>query len=78
MNYRLSPSTEEDLDKVWRYVAEQASEDTAQTLVYDIVDESYLVYYRIETDVVVISRVLHGSQDQVAAWRESEGETEQT
>jgi plasmid stabilization system protein ParE len=45
MNYRLSPSAEEDLDKVWHFV---------------------------------ISRVLHGSQDQVAAWRESDGETEQT
>lgn len=98
MTYQLSPFAEEDLDKIWHYVAEQASEDTADKIVYDIVDgcvmlarypnagrlrpdlgpdvrcivvEKYLVYYRVEREVVLISRVFHGSRDQVAAWQES-------
>ena len=35
--------------------------------------ESHVIYYRVETDVL-IARVLHGRRDQVAAWHE--GSTE--
>jgi toxin ParE1/3/4 len=39
--------------------------------------EKHLIYYRQEGGLVVISRVLHGSRDQAAAWQESPEREEQ-
>jgi toxin ParE1/3/4 len=33
--------------------------------------EHYVVYYRRESDEVLIARILHGRRDQLAAWSES-------
>jgi toxin ParE1/3/4 len=38
MSYRLSPLTEQDLDEIWSYVAEDASLTTADRLIDDIVN----------------------------------------
>src|SRR3974390_1044629 len=37
MSYRLSPLAEQDLDEIWSYVAEDASQTTADRLIDDIV-----------------------------------------
>jgi toxin ParE1/3/4 len=38
MSYRLSPLAEQDLEKIWSYVAEDSSADRADRLVDAIVD----------------------------------------
>jgi toxin ParE1/3/4 len=33
--------------------------------------EKYVIYYRQESEDVLIARILHGRRDQIAAWSES-------
>lgn len=39
MPYRLSALAEQDLEKIWSYVAEDASPDTADRLIDAIIDD---------------------------------------
>ena len=98
-HYRLSPLAESDLDDIWLRIAQDASTDTADQVITDIVNrfallaehphagrtrdeispgvrsfavESYIVYYRPDPNGVSIARVLHGSRDQPAAFKQSE------
>ena len=38
--------------------------------VRSIAVENYIIYYRLEGDVL-IARILHGRRDQIAAWSEA-------
>ena len=97
MRYRLSPLAETDLIEAWVYVAEEAGEPQADTVIGRILEAlvtlaefpsagrrrpefgsgvrsypvaSYVIYYQ-PADVLLVSRVLHGRRDQLAAWRHS-------
>ncbi len=86
MPYRLSSLAEQDLDEIWLYVAEDASADTAFSLLAEQPRMGRLrpefgdgvrsfpvenhVIYYRHEHEVLVARVLHGRRDQGAAWTE--------
>ena len=61
MRIEYSPVARRDLDRVWAEVFESSvSEETTTKFV---TFKSYMVFYKVETDRMLVSRVVYGKSD---------------
>ena len=61
MRIEYSPVAVRDLERVWAEVFEaSASEETATKFA---TFKSYMVFYKVETDRMLVSRVVYGKSD---------------
>ena len=61
MRIEYSPVAVRDLERVWAEVFEaSASEETATKFV---TFKSYMAFYKVETDRMLVSRVVYGKSD---------------